>query len=127
MLKPSEDLQRRRPVWEALSDLFLDTEIQSFLGHIARVLAESGYTDEELHGILFNEVYPACIPNLHHPAGVWSGFHLESLEEQILEEELCPQTNARIFPPDYWMIQEEWRTVQDLLPEARLKVKAVDP
>src|SRR5437870_3451900 len=37
------DLQHRRPVWEALSELFLDTELQDYdFGFIARILAESG-------------------------------------------------------------------------------------
>src|SRR4051812_21049006 len=49
MLEPGEDLRRRRPVWEALSDLFLDTQLQEHdFRYIARVVAESGYTDHEV-------------------------------------------------------------------------------
>ena len=58
---PSEDLERRRPAWEALSDLFLDTELQDAdLPYIARVIVASGYAEAEVEQILYREVYPVC-------------------------------------------------------------------
>ncbi|WP_449224631.1 DUF7079 family protein [Aquisphaera giovannonii] len=115
-----EDLHRRRPVWRALSELFLDTELQELdLAWIASVLAESNYTDEELHDILFREVFPACIPNLRHPAGEWAGFDMEWLEQRVLHE--APHSGAALAlpPPGYGMIEPGWRTVLALLPGAR--------
>ena len=120
MIEPGEDIQRRRPVWEALSELFLDTELQEYdFARVSRVLAESGYTNEELHSILFREVFPACVPNLHHPAGAWTGFNTNWLEEEILNKAPCGQTDGLVPPPDYWMIEKEWRRVLELLPGTR--------
>ena len=53
----SLELERRRPVWAALSDLFLDTELEA-ADHqrIAHVLAASGYPESELERILCREV-----------------------------------------------------------------------
>lgn len=122
MFEPHEELQRRRPVWEALSGLFLDSELQDYdFAFIARILAESGNSDKELQRILLDEVFPACIPNLLHPAGIWTGFRLDWLEEQIVRNAAQTQAVADSPPPDYWMIEKEWRQVLVLLPEARRK------
>ena len=70
MVAPSEDLLRRRPVWQALSDLFLDTELtEAFYRYIARTVIESGYGPAEIRGILWDEVFPVLELNLRHPAG----------------------------------------------------------
>jgi hypothetical protein len=85
MTHPEGDLANRRPVWEALSDLFLDTELTDDVREgLARRLAASPYTIEELRAILYDEVYPACKSNLLSVAGVWTGFDLDWLENEIL-------------------------------------------
>jgi hypothetical protein len=120
MTAPSEIIQQRKQVWQALSELFLDTELQEYdFAYISRVLAESGHTDNELHCILFGEVFPACISNLRHPAGEWSGFNMDWLVEEILSKAVRTPANVLLPPPDYWMIEREWRRVLALLPEAR--------
>jgi len=82
---PYQDLDRRRPVWEALSDLFLDTEItEGLYKHIAKTIVESAYTPAEVHAILWDEVFPVIEWNLRNPCGVWEGFRGEYLEERIL-------------------------------------------
>ena len=79
----AEDLVNRRPVWEALSELFIDTEIS--LNRLWRVdaLAASPYSIEELEHILIDEVYPICKYNLFSVAGEWAGFDLAWLEDQV--------------------------------------------
>ncbi len=67
-----EEHARRRPVWDALSELFLDTETRWFLPRIAQVLCESGYTDAELEGIWRHEMIPECGWNLAQVAGEWA-------------------------------------------------------
>ena len=85
MLPPDQDLPNRRPVWEALSDLFLDTELSDPIREgLARDLAASPYALDELHAILRDEVYPVCKTNLLSVAGNWSGFDLDWLEARIL-------------------------------------------
>ena len=85
MLLPSEDVQRRRPVWEALSDLFLGTELsEAVLRYIARVVTASGYTDAEVEQILYGEVFPVCIWNMRQVAGEWAGIDIDRLQQCIL-------------------------------------------
>ena len=84
-MKPaSEDLEHRRPVWEALSDLFLDTDTSLARSWRVGILAESPYSIEELQRILVDEVYPVCRSNLFSIAGEWLGFDMDWLESRIL-------------------------------------------
>ena len=78
------DLDRRRPVWLALSDLFLDTDVNLFRDGNTRLLAASPYSPDELDTILREEVYPACSYNLSQVAGEWAGFDDVWLERRIL-------------------------------------------
>lgn len=85
MLPPQHDLERRRPVWEALSELFLDTESSdaAYRSIAARIVA-SGYSPAEIRVILWDEVYPAAECNLRQPAGEWRSFDGDWLEQRIL-------------------------------------------
>lgn len=83
-----DELPRRRPVWEGMSALFLDTDLDdSQLGGIAETFRASGYTEAELDHILDTEVAPLLYPNLClwvTVAGVWDGFDLDQIEAEIL-------------------------------------------
>ena len=80
-----DDLVRRRPVWEAMSEFFLDTELDDArLRGIAAILRASGYTIAELEDILASEVAPLLYKNPLAPAGEWSGFKPEWLVDQIV-------------------------------------------
>ena len=84
---PHEELQRRRPVWEAMSDFFLDTELDdAALRAIADTLQESGYSTAELEDILETELGPLLYENRAHPgtSNVWSGFDGAWIERQLL-------------------------------------------
>lgn len=84
-LKPAtEDLAARRPVWEALSDLFLDTDPSLSRAWRVQQLAHSPYTMAQLQAILVDEVYPVCRANLLSVAGEWAGFDPAWLEGRIL-------------------------------------------
>ncbi len=84
MTPAQADLARRRPVWLALSDLFLDTDVQLFREGNTRLLAASTYSLDQLDTILREEVYPACAFNLSLVAGEWTGFNESWLERRIL-------------------------------------------
>ncbi|HTF87427.1 MAG TPA: hypothetical protein VK843_03385 [Planctomycetota bacterium] len=73
----AKELDRRRPVWRALSQVFLDTETRWFFPRIAQVLAESGYTREELDAIWRYEVAPECLGNLFQTAGEWDSIRMD--------------------------------------------------
>ena len=90
-LKPiSEDIESRRPVWQALSDLFLDTDTSLSRSWRASQLSQSPYYLEELEEILVAEVYPVCRGNLFCIAGEWSSFDIQWLESQILRRARSP-------------------------------------
>ena len=85
VLRPAQsDLECRRPVWLALSDLFLDTDVNLLRAGNVCTLAASPYTLDELDAILREEVYPACSFNLSLVAGEWAGFDADWLERRIL-------------------------------------------
>ena len=120
MLPPSEDIDRRRPVWAALSDLFLDTELdESALRHIAHKLVQSEYTDDELANILYGEVFPVCIWNMRSVAGEWVGIDTDWLQERILGNERKFWKKWRWCQPDRWMIKDDWQKVMDFVHEQR--------
>lgn len=76
----SQELQSRTPVWEALADFWLDTELVDYeFDHIARVIAESPYSMAEIRDIHDYEVAPAVSGNLACVAGEWAGFDSEWL------------------------------------------------
>ena len=87
---PIEELRLRRPVWEALAGMFLDTDVS--LDRDSRVarLAASPYPIDELERILIDEVYPVCGRNLRVVAGVWSGFDPKWLEHEIRRRRAWP-------------------------------------
>ncbi len=69
-----DDLINRRPVWEALSDVFLDADVAPAPAWRAERLAASTYSLAEIEHILIDEVYPIDKENLQGVAGGWTGF-----------------------------------------------------
>lgn len=91
MRPAAADLDARRPVWLALSDLYLDTEYRSFVRVAARELALSTYTPDELRAILFDEVHPILAHNLCVTTGVWERFDQAWLADCILAQQRRPR------------------------------------
>ena len=78
-------IEKRRPLWVALSELWLDTELSiADLERIARVMADSGLAVGELREVYLVEVAPAVSANLLTTAGVWAGFDEEWLCSRII-------------------------------------------
>jgi len=90
----SAEFARRRPVWEALSAFFLDTELDDAqLRDIANTLRASAYKIAELEDILVTEVAPLLYAHARSVAGAWSGFSAEWIEERIAagrHRAICP-------------------------------------
>lgn len=111
---PEVDVESRRPVWAALSELFLDTNLDSAdVNRIAKMLARSRYSLDELDQILLWEVYPACRSNLLSIAGEWAGFDPEWLESRILRG---PSALARAWAGTVGRLgmfsSVSWRTIK---------------
>lgn len=76
------ELAQRRPVWEAFSELFVDTDTTKTEEGIVKRLADSPYDIRTLEQILMHEIRPVLVGNIH--GSVWMAFHQTWLEEQIL-------------------------------------------
>lgn|GEM_PF-532627 len=91
-----EDLARRRPVWEAMSEVFLDTETRWNFPRIAQVMVASGLAWEELDAIWRDEIYPECQDNLLQVAGEWAVMTLDE-PRLIRRAEAGPYKARRLF------------------------------
>jgi hypothetical protein len=127
-MKPAiEDLPNRRPVWGALSEMFLDNELESAdIQCLGQFLADSPYTLEELEEILYSEVYPFCIWNLRTVAGEWAGFDIDCLQALILKREHSWLRIPRFLQMGHWMIRKPWRDVKQVLQELRRRAHESD-
>ncbi len=82
------DTQARLKIWQALSCLFLDTEIDDLtIRYIARTLLEEQVSLIEAEDILWREVYPVLSANLRSVAGVWDGWSDDWLLEHLPAKE----------------------------------------
>ncbi len=119
------EINQRMPIWCALSDLFLDTEMQTCgHRHIAKVIAQSGYSSKEVETILRNEVAPVFHVNLWSIAGEWTSWAESDVEVMVVE---------RLDNPVWWqklswlrelilnrymvMIGKDWQEVKKLAGE----------
>jgi hypothetical protein len=86
MLPACNDLERRRPLWVALSDLFLDNQLEhNDYRYVATAILKSEYSPTDVQEILWNEVFPAVGSNLNNIVGEWAMFESGWLENQILD------------------------------------------
>jgi hypothetical protein len=109
----------RIPVWTALSELYLDTDVAAFRDHIASTLAASPYSLDALHEMLMYDVHPALYPNLISVAGEWAGFDQAWLVERIAAVRRQPCWRRRITR---WFVRDigvQWRTLVPMIQAAR--------
>ena len=95
---PYSDADRpaRHPVWVALSEFWLDTEMSAAGAHaVVRTILESAYTVDEAEAIHWHEVVPAVYGNSISVAGAWTGFDEDWLAGQCAEA-------ARRQRPAWW-------------------------
>ena len=114
---PADDA--RIPVWTALSDLYLDTDVGLSHDHIVRTLAASPYSLEKLHEMLMYDVHPALYPNLMSVAGEWAGFDEAWLVERIAAVRRRPRWRRRI---SHWFARDvgvQWRMLEPMIRAAR--------
>lgn len=116
-------IQSRIPVWEALADFWLDTELVDFqFDHIARLIAESPYSLAEVRDIHDYEVAPAVSANLLSVAGEWVGFDSEWLIAECRKyaaRRLSPWSRARIWLQRPLLRSFTERYWQQIIPRVR--------
>lgn len=113
------DRDARIPVWIALSELYLDTDVSVFHDAIAETLAASPYSPAELRDILMDDVHPALHANLMSVAGEWAGFDEAWLIERIEAVGRQPRWRRRI---SHWFVRDidvQWRALEPMILAAR--------
>ena len=109
----------RMPVWSALSELFLDTELRKEdHDRIAAVLAASPYSVEKIEEILRFEVTPVLRANLLCVAGEWVGF-----DDDWLREKIAPRMDRRPFFPFGVspLVRKHWHVIKVTVAALRTK------
>ncbi|UII29710.1 hypothetical protein LVD17_15530 [Fulvivirga ulvae] len=110
----------RLPVWVALSEFYLDTELQDKdYDFIYRQLKDSGKSVKELKAIDLYEVFPALQANLNSVVGEWAGFNEQWLCKVCAEN--YRKRNNPIFrlivtlrnKRYYWMRRDHWKVVEE--------------
>lgn len=109
----------RVPVWRALSDLYLDTDVTMFHEHIAETLADSPFPLDALRDILLEDVHPALYGNLLIVAGEWAGFEDEWLLPRIAEVRRRPRWRRRLTRVFASAVFDDWRIVAARIAQLR--------
>ena len=105
------ELERRRRVWDALSDAFLDTETRWYFPKIAGVLVQSGYTESELNRIWRHEIVPGCLGNLLQVAGEWGAMALDE-PALVKRASKAPGIFARVLcAPAVALMSRQWQQI----------------
>lgn len=120
-LLPYPDEPRRRRLWSALSDLYVDTEVD--LASIAREVGEAGYSADEAWHALRYEVGPVGVRNFGFgvvfvPAPEWQPFDVDWLRtETLLRAASCPSPlRLRLDSVrSTWMVRHDFERVRALL------------
>ena len=126
MLKPLS-IKERTPLWIALSDFYLDTELQdSDFRYIAKTILESPYTFEEVKTINTFEVFPVLQSNLLQPAGEWAGLNekwmIEAITSHLATKKRFKNLMIRIGYKKYgWMQEDYWVRLEIVYHEMRGK------
>lgn len=106
-----QTVAQRRPIWEALSCLWLDQPVDdSMLDTTARTLAGSAYSWPDIEAIYQDEVLPVVHRNLSvSGAWVWSGFDPDWLAQRCSQQLNRDRSASRLSR--WWL----WRKHRRLL------------
>tara|TARA_R110002020_G_scaffold360232_1_gene572878 strand:- start:25 stop:789 length:765 start_codon:yes stop_codon:yes gene_type:complete len=119
------NIEERKPIWIALSDFYLDTELQeSDIRHIAFKIIESPYSFEKVKEINKYEIFPVLQPNLMSVAGEWAGFNEEWLINRIQESLSKRNTVKKIgikgsYLTFKWMFKDYWEKLEKVYTELK--------
>ena len=110
------EIERRLPLWIALSDLFLDTEpTRSTYENIARTIIGHGFQPEHAEAIFREDVAPAFWINLLAPAGEWQGWEDGLVRERVIRSRRSPISRFAAWLFCRRIVDEEWAKVAALL------------
>jgi hypothetical protein len=119
-------LRTRAPVWQQLARLYLDTEHDDqALEQMARVLAASPYSVDQLREIEVWEVAPVVGMNAFAMVGAWDGFDEDWLLQQCERRARQRSLLLRIAAPlgfrrfVNWATGDYWRRLATMITAAR--------
>lgn len=121
MMFSPEELEKRRPVWDALSTLFLDTDTSLLRPYRVRALTPAPYSLPELDSILRDEVFPVCSWNLLSIAGEWDSFDPNWLEQRIVSRAERRFKLRLGFGHLLIVRSREWQATRNAVASARTK------
>jgi hypothetical protein len=120
-----DGLRHRHALWEALSELWLDTELPPRdIERIARVIAATPYSLAQVHAIHDFEVAPAVSANLSLVAGEWACFDPAWLHERCSAQARLrdvPGHRIGVWLRRWWVryfTSDLWRRIEARLKEA---------
>jgi hypothetical protein len=112
-----EEIDRRLPVWVALSELFLDTKLgPADWDRIAATIRETGFSPAQAQACLDSEVAPVFSQNMLATAGGWAGWSDEFVRQAIT-------SYLRHPPPRRWLARRAARAVRAIYAEDWAQVK----
>ncbi|NOT93478.1 DUF7079 family protein [Ferruginibacter sp.] len=120
------NLEQRRPIWIALSEFYLDTELQDAdFRQIAFAIIDSPYTFEEVKTINKYEVFPVLQGNLLGVAGEWAGFDESWLVEKILfliekKSKISKLTTEITYQMFKWMCKDYWKKLEAIYNDIKI-------
>ncbi len=119
-----EEIEKRKPLWQAFSDFWLDNELQDFeFKYTIDLMISSNYSLENIEKIFFEEVAPVVYVNLFSVAGQWDLFDPKWLFEGIIKnlerQERNPLYRAWVKSSlgkciMTKMVQEDWEKIVSL-------------
>ena len=84
---PENNLPDRKPIWDFMQNVWMDTDPGILLPRVAEMCARSKYSVDDLEAIFWNEVRPAVSFNLCMlPAPEWAGFEINWLTDRVLRK-----------------------------------------
>jgi len=119
MMVTEAEIEERLPAWEALSEFFLDTELQQEdHERVARTLAATRFTEAEIENILICEVCPVCRWNVFW--WEWIGFDPNWLKAQLTPRiGTAPRFKFLFKLTHEWLYRRHWQKVRQLIAALR--------
>lgn len=113
------EIEDRKPLWNALSDFYLDTELTADdFKRIAKIFKSSKYNLSQIRAIDKYEVFPVLQPNLLNIAGEWAGFpekwFYETIVDRLKQRKFIHKIMLEVSHRMYrWMTKDYWQKVTE--------------
>ena len=114
-----DEINERKPIWVALSEFYLGTELTpDDFKIIAKTFRQSKFSLDEIRHIDKYEVFPVLQTNLLNIAGEWAMFPenwlIEKITKRIRKRNWFNKIMINIFHWKFrWMLDDKWEKVTE--------------